>query len=283
MPIGTIIQTSKDEGCKKMAEEVGSSQLQEYMKSFLCKIASKTEDIICNGAQKAQFLNSIKAYRETREKFLQALQQCKNEAVENKLFYDENDTGPPIGKEKWEQGWELERDYLIEIAEQPKPIYRAFWRPPLPFDPDAWIMRHYGSPQYNDIVATPSVPKEPKEPDAAENLICEYIVIAVINDNVRTKPQCQKLCSSCDNEWSEKLWGSIYWCKSINDGNAYKYRTANIKNALKNVKAGLAKIKSTEKEPGTVAPKRNKISAILWKLYETTLGVIVDKVLGRFS
>lgn len=38
-----------------------------------------------------------------------------------------------------------------------------------------------------------------------------------------------------------------------------------------------------ETEPGTVAPKRNKISAILWKLYEITLGVIVDKVLGIFG
>ena len=35
--------------------------------------------------------------------------------------------------------------------------------------------------------------------------------------------------------------------------------------------------------PGAAAPKRNKISAILWKLYETTLGVIVDKLLEKFS
>lgn len=248
------------------------------LQEFLGKIASETEDIIRNDAHKAQFLNFIKAYREMREKFLQVLQQCKNEAIKNQWFYDENDTEPPIGREKWEQGWKLEKDYLIKIPGKPKPIYRAFWRPPLPFDPDAWIMRHYGSPQYNDIVAIPSVPKEPKDPDKAENLICEYIVLAVINDNVRTKPQCQKLFSSSDNEWSENLWGSIYWCKSINDGNAYKYRIANIKNALKNVKAKLAK-RPEDTEQDATSDKKNGKFDCLYKLYEKTLKALFSAVI----
>ncbi|RKY06456.1 MAG: hypothetical protein DRP65_11755 [Planctomycetota bacterium] len=47
-------------------------------------------------------------------------------------------------------------------------------------------------------------------------------------------------------------------------------------------KADLAKQKPAETEPGPVAPKRGKTSAILWKLYETTLGVIVDKLLEKF-
>ncbi len=246
------------------------------MENFLCKIASETEDIIRNDAKKAQFLKSIEAFREMREKFLQALQQCKNEAVKNQLFYDENAAKPPISKEKWEQGWELEEDYLIEIPAQPRTIYRAFWRPPLPFDPDAWIMRYYGSPFYNSIVATPRVPKEPKEPDNAENLICEYIVLAVIHDNVRTKPQCQKLCSSCDNEWAEKLWGSINWYNSIADVNSCEERTANIKDALENVKADLDE-KPAETGQDIPPAKDKKKKAKIACLFKKIIGWIFKK------
>jgi len=79
------------------------------MENFLCKIASETENMIRNDAKKAQFLKSIEAYREMREKFLQALQQCKNKAVKNQLFYDENAVEPPMGKEKWNKGGNWKR------------------------------------------------------------------------------------------------------------------------------------------------------------------------------
>jgi len=258
------------------------------MENFLCKIASETEAIIRNDAKKAQFLKSIEAFREIRDKFLQALQQCKDEAVKNQLFYDENAAEPPISNEKWEDGWELEEDYLIEIPSEGKTKLKKFWRPPLPFDPDAWIMHHYGSSFHNSIVivATPTVPKEPKEPDNAENLICEYIVLAVIHDNVPTNPQCQKVCSSCDNEWAEKLWGSIHWYKSIEDGNSYEERTANIKNALENVKAHLAREPAQTEQhipPSKLRSAWTRVKGFAKEIYGLTIERITKAWLDKYG
>ncbi len=243
------------------------------MEIFLCNIASEIEDIIRNDAKKAQFLKSIKAYREMREKFLQALQQCKNEAVKNQLFYDENAAEPPMGKEKWEEeGWELEKDYLIGT-----PSYRAFWRLPLPFNPDAWIMHYYGSPQYNGIVAIPAVPREPKEPDHSENLVCEYAMLSVIHDCSRKKPQSQKLTNNDDSGWVERLWRSISWYNSIADVNSYEDRTANIKNALENVKTDLPE-KPAETGQKPTPAKRLGIRACLKGLPKELYGLTIERI-----
>ncbi len=108
----------------------------------------------------------------------------------------------------------------------------------MPFDPDAWIMHHYGSPFYNSIVATPRVPKEPKEPDNVEHLICEYVVLAVIHDCLWKKPKSQKLIEIDDGNWVDNLWNSIEWFRQVN-GDNYVNRIHNINQALKNVETDL--------------------------------------------
>ncbi len=255
----------------------------DTMENFLCKIASETEGIIRNDTKKAQFLKSIEAYREMREKFLQALQQCQNEAVENQLFYDENAAELPISKEKWEQGWELEEDYLIEIPAQPRNIYRAFWRSPLPFDPDAWIMHHYGSPFYNSIVATPRVPKEPKESDNAEHLICEYVVLAVIHDCLWEKPKSQKLIEVDDSNWVDSLWNSIKWFRQLN-GDNYKNRIHNINQALTNVETDLAKKPAETKQDITPTILRRiwtGFKGFIKEAYRITIKSFFDSVMNK--
>lgn len=255
---------------------------KSMMENFLCKIATKTENMIHYDAKEVYYLKAIKAYRKMREKFLQALQQSQNEAIKNQLFHDENAADPPISKEKWEQGeesyhfdkrylgsgsqgWELEEYYLIEINIMGHKVKKKFWRPPLPFDPDFWIMHHYGSSFYNKTLASRKFPKEPKpkKPDNAENLIiCKFIVLTVIHENVRATLQCQKLFSSCDNEWVWELWGSILGCKSASDYNSYDDRTQKINEAFNNVKTYLdglpADIPTTKIKKSTKKGRKKK-------------------------
>lgn len=221
----------------------------EVMENYLHKIASDTEDIICDDAKKAQFLKSIEAYRGMREKFLQTLQQCKDEAVEKHFFHDEKAPEPPMGREKWEQGWELE-EYLTEFSIGGKTVNKKFWRPPLPFDPYVWIMDYYGSPQYNYLVANFPTELSPKEPDNTENLICEYTVLAVIHDESRNRPSSQKLTNDND-EWVVGLWNSIKWLKAIG-GDNFNDRTSNINQAIKHVESDLPKppVKKGQKASG---------------------------------
>jgi len=205
----------------------------EYKENFLRVIADKTEDMIDDDAKEAKFLKSIEAYRKMRGNFIQDRQQYKDEAIANfkakavemqknrqkqlakikaesevkakekeldeEMAYIEAESiYPPISKEKWEQGWELEK---IEITVDGN-ADKKYWRPPSPFNPDAWIKHYYGSSFCNSL--SEGFPRNPEaliKPDGAEKLICEYIVLAVIYDNAPIMPQSRKLCSPHDEEW----------------------------------------------------------------------------------
>ena len=125
------------------------------------------------------------------------------------------------------------------------------------FDPDAWIKRWYGNPQYNDIIA--DVPKNPKKPDDLEGIICEYVVLSVIHDYPWENAQYPKLTEPDDKELACPIWDSVTGCRQFNleNGESLVDRTGRIIDALEHVRADLASL-STETVQNTAIAKKDE-------------------------
>jgi hypothetical protein len=163
--------------------------------------------------------NSI-FFMEKLNEYFDALEQAQINAKENPDLKNDNEGIPPM-------------EGMVFYADPSNQIQR-FWTDPLPFNPYGWILYFYDCTPYHPLKSD----ERPKEPSKDEMLMCEYVVLGLIFDEVLNVPECTRLCKI-----------DIYDVRSgimttINDAEMIKGK---INLAIDHVKADLAGNKSQKK------------------------------------
>jgi len=201
-------------------------------KSFLTNIADEIHKRAHEAGCSTAFEQQLRRFRETRRVFEEALANCKT-AAENdpRLRYGPKDPqpAPPPSPEH-----ELEQFFLLDTY--PK----AYWRLPLPFDPDAYLVRFQcewlGFMIPDKYYRGGNQAKATKE----QKLACEYALIATIHDRALEIPPCNRLTNAQTDDWADALWRDVSerGCTG-DDRQGYADRRKRIATAFNDVRAHL--------------------------------------------
>jgi len=185
-----------DEIISKIRRDINSyRKVVAGQKAFLGEIGQRVNKLVSNGPKREVFKEQLKAFRRARIKFESALNEARAAAkTDAGLLYNcaqrKEEAKPP------KKGYELEELYVLDTG--PK----AYWRPPLPFDPDGYLMRFrcklFGLFRRDD---------EPK--DNEQKFMCECALLAAIRDMALDKPTCDRLTDSDRDNWVEELWVNV--------------------------------------------------------------------------
>jgi len=144
-------------------------------------IAEKPESV-------SKFHENSKLFQDKHEAHFQALQEAERRAAENPALRDYNEGTPPSKNMEW-------------FADPHNQRWR-FWTAPLPFDPYQWISYYYGGNPWQ-------LYEKPKEPSKDENLMCEYVVLGLIYDQVSDVVECKRLCTINISDVRSGLWDKL--------------------------------------------------------------------------
>jgi len=155
-----------------------------------------------------------------------------------KLRYDYNefrdkDKEPPKPPK---EGYKVEDHYVLD--DYPK----AFWRPPLPFNPDGYLQRF-------QCKLFGLFTREDKPRNKNQMLMCEFALIAAIRDEALNIPECDRLTDIEKDDWVQSLWADVSnEGVTMEDRITYADRMRNINTAFNNVLANLPNKKPAEPE-----------------------------------
>jgi hypothetical protein len=155
---------------------------QEY-DSFLLEVATGVGRLVAKNRIVCvrKFHVSAKGFCEKEDAYCEAFERAQKDARHDSSLRDYNDGTAPKEGFVWVS--------CHGISAEPA----SFWSLPLPFSPDTWILYYFG---WN----YPCGPDRPTEPTKSDRLICEYVVLGLIHDEMLQSPECDCLCNIADNE-----------------------------------------------------------------------------------
>ena len=225
--------TAQEQSSKHILEPVATVSFPEGHREFLIKVASSVHKLIQDQTNRKGFQEQISSFRRLKDNFARALQRAQEAALANpNLRYDyddvrDKDKDPPLPPV---EGYEVEGHHVLNTP--PK----GFWRPAMPFNPDAWLSRFECN--WLGLIDPPA--EDPRDRD--QMLACEYALLAVIHDEGLDIPACDRLTDSNKDDWVEPLWVGV--CQqgvTQDDIGMLPYRQKYIETALNDVNAELAK------------------------------------------
>jgi hypothetical protein len=200
---------------------------------FLIKIANTIHELVQDPSNRKWFQEQLSVFRTLKDEFAFALTEAQEAAMADPtLRYDyddvrDKDKAPPKSPK---EGYEVERHHVLDTP--PK----GFWRPPLPFNPDAWLSRFQC--QWAGLVHPPA--EEPRDRD--QMLMCEYALLATVNDEALDIPSCDRLTDADQDDWADSVWvGVSHKGTTMDDVATLRDRQSYVETALSDVKTDLAK------------------------------------------
>jgi hypothetical protein len=228
----------------------------EAHKDSLAGIGNTVHKLVQDSPMRQQFQQQIAAFRSLRGEFRRALQRAKKAAIADpKLRYDyddvrDKDKAPPKPPKK---GYEVEHYYVLPTS--PK----GYWRPPLPFDPDAYLVRFRC--RFCDLTVPDAEYRRRNEAKMTkeQKLACECALFAAIHDIALDIPACDRLTDPERDDWVEGLWTDVRQEGVMGDDMIdYADRRNRINTALADVQADLRPPKRAKAPQGKDGQGRPK-------------------------
>jgi len=193
-------------------------------RQFLSQVANSVWELVKVPKHKARFLEQAKKFQTLTNRVRQFLKWRVQRA----------ETDPTLKKHKRSraQRYGLEWDGFFRM-----------WRPPLPFNPEEWLDGHYANIFPPKLSKLQSKPREPNSSD--ERLMCQYVLLGIIYDNVRAVLRHNRLCGVLDEDFLHLFWQGLV--EVFTEEKSRQEARAKVDEALHDVEADLA----SPKQPGS--------------------------------